>query len=254
MEIEDILLVTEHVHGVEKNYLTTFDAYTTEWIIPASIDKLDVANTMAELFIGRKEYGNWSSIYVKADKPADAKFCHSESELRLFLMGKTNSEEHEWYTDESKCHKDCLDLLKKIGITMEGRGAGIEYTYEKEEMIFEQGMKLSNLNGSEYVVLEKLSERNLFLMNRNSGEFVVAAGTGYYARYPKGEKQNEAVKSYGIEWSHGMYLGSSIGNVNFFSIYEKYADKPYHMGANMLVEKAQEDTYQSEQHENRGGR
>ena len=69
------------------------------------------------------------------------------------------------------------------------------------------------------------------------GEFLVGVGTRYYVRMPREEQENAAVKQYGVEWNHGVYLGNRLENMNLMSIYERYADRPYSMGIHMQVEK-----------------
>ena len=96
MKLKEMLLVTENGHGEE------------------------VADVIMQLFMSKPEHENWTSIYATASKSVDVKFCQSEIDLRLFLMGKTNSSNVKWYVDESKCHSKCKDILKQIGMGLDG--------------------------------------------------------------------------------------------------------------------------------------
>lgn len=254
MKLKEILLATENMHGEEVNYLTTIEDYTKEWLIPCCESKEEVAEVIMQLFTSKPEHRNWTSIYATASKSVDVKFCQNESDLRLFLMGKTNSDNVKWYVDENKCHPKCKDILKQIGMGLDGRGSANSYHYERIYESLEQGLKIPNLNGQEFRILEKLSEENLLLMNHNTGEFLVGVGTRYYVRMPREEQENEAVKQYGVEWNHGVYLGNRLENINLMSIYERYADRPYSMGIHMQVEqnlaKQEKETYE----ERTGGR
>ena len=46
-------------------------------------------------------------------------------------------------------------------------------------------------NGHDYRVMEKLSEKNLLLMDTMTGSFVVAQGTDLFARHPRGAEPTE---------------------------------------------------------------
>ena len=47
-------------------------------------------------------------------------------------------------------------------------------SYKKLDTVFKQGQVLRNFNGRDYRVMEKLSEKNLLLMDVVTGSFVVA--------------------------------------------------------------------------------
>lgn len=139
-------------------------------------------------------------------------------------MGYFNSTDQEWRFDKEKCSMECLLKLSGIGIESNGRGAGVDYKYETVEKTFSQGESLHNFNGSDYRVLERMSARNLMLLNERSGEFVVAIGVSYFVRSPKTEAQIENNLQYGIEWNSGIYLGKTPSYIDFQAICEQYGE------------------------------
>ena len=62
-------------------------------------------------------------------------------------------------------------------------------------------------------------------MKERSGEFIVAVGVGFFARFPKGELPITDNRVYGIEWDHGIYYGSAPSYIDFQRIREEYGEK-----------------------------
>ena len=96
------------------------------------------------------------------------------------------------------------------------------FHYELKEAKFEQGQILHNLNGNDYRVMEKLSERNLLLMDVKTGNFIVAVGVNQYMRTPNGEEPSKSNCVYGIEWGHGVYLSATRSTIDFRYIRQEY--------------------------------
>lgn len=96
------------------------------------------------------------------------------------------------------------------------------FHYELQEAKFEQGQILRNLNGNDYRVMEKLSERNLLLMDVKTGNFIVAVGVNQYMRTPNGEEASKSNCVYGIEWGHGVYLSATPSTIDFRYIRQEY--------------------------------
>lgn len=96
------------------------------------------------------------------------------------------------------------------------------FHYELHEAKFEQGQTLRNLNGKDYRVMEKLSKRNLLLMDVKTRNFIVAVGVNQYMRTPNGEEPSESNCVYGIEWGHGVYLSATPSTIDFRHIRQEY--------------------------------
>lgn len=107
----------------------------------------------------------------------------------------------------------------------------MEFKYERKEQEYSQGDILRNLNGTDYRVLERLSERNLLLLNLQTGQFTVGLGVGTYVKSPKLEVTTKENVTEGIEWEHGVYLGYTPSQIDFEKIrYEYGSSKEYTNG------------------------
>jgi len=225
MELNKIILVTENWKGTETNMLLTFEDYKAQMRLHVFDTMNEAADAISDLYESLADKDHWGEFYYIANKSVSARFCNGETQLRQFLMGDFNSTDQPVLLNEERCSHACLDTLKAIGIGTDGRSAGIRYQYEPVERTFSQGEILHNLNGKDYRVIEKLSERNLLLMKQRSGEFIVAVGVGFFARFPKGELPTADNKIYGIEWNHGIYYGSVPSYIDFQRIREEYGEK-----------------------------
>jgi hypothetical protein len=97
---------------------------------------------------------------------------------------------------------------------------GMHYT--KLDDGFEQGQIIHNFNNHDYRVMECLSERNLLVMDVNSGSFTIAIGAALYARHPSGSEPTKENSMVGVEWNHGVYLSSTPSAIDFRKIRQEY--------------------------------
>lgn len=224
MKLYEMILVTENNKGTEINELVTFEDYKKNVLSAMSENMDETMQAILDLCESWRDKDHWSEIFFASNKSVSARYCSGEEQLRGFLMGYFNSTDQEWRFDEDKCSNECLEKLSGIGIESNGRGAGVDYKYETVEKTFSQGESLHNFNGSDYRVLERLSARNLMLLNERSGEFVAAIGVSFFVRFPKMETPTENNLQYGIEWSSGLYLGKTPSFIDFQAIREKYGE------------------------------
>lgn len=96
--------------------------------------------------------------------------------------------------------------------------------YEKISKEFVQGEDLYNLNGVTYKLLEKYSDRNFLLMDKATGNFVVGLGVDFFAKYPRSEGKESEDCVHGIEWGHGVYLGTTPSEINFIALRKEYGE------------------------------
>lgn len=229
MNIKDIILIIDNHKGAEKNFLCTFEGFVRKHIPNICDSYWETAEVVSELE-KTKQKNSFFEMYYSANKTMYAKYCSSTDELKLFLSGKLN-DEAEFTFEESFCDKDCLDVLERIGINKSGVQSMDKYPhYEKLDKVFEQGEILHNFNGSDYRVMEKLSEKNLLLMDVSTGKFTVAIGVDYFARYPKGENIKSDLCEKSIEWEHGVYLGSTPSEIDFKAIKMEYGTEDMQLG------------------------
>ncbi|HKM35371.1 MAG TPA: hypothetical protein VJY54_11590 [Lachnospiraceae bacterium] len=222
MEINEIILVTENRKGTETNALMTFHDY----IIFAKNEESGTQLELAEHMVGLgRTVGNekeWTEVFHAANKSISARYCMDEKQLAKFLQGYYNSTDQTWRFDSEMCSKVCLEKLIVLGIDTRGLRLSTGFNYEVQETRFEQGQILHNFNGNDYRVMEKLSARNLLLMDVNTGNFSVAAGVDLYMRYPKEQEPSAANSTYGIEWGHGIYLSATPSTIDFRYIRQEY--------------------------------
>lgn len=222
MKITDIILVIENHKGIEKNYLCTFKGFINNHIANTCDNCLEVAEMVKELDATRGKFNACCKMYFASYKTIYAKYCTSIVELQIFLLGKLNDGAKHTF-EEGLCDKECLEVMERMGIDKNGIQAMNKYPhYEKLEKIFEIGEVLHNFNGSDYIVLEKLSDKNLLLMGVGTGNFVVGVGVDYLAKYPTGEDMNSELCERAIEWQHGVYIYNALSLIDFESIHKKY--------------------------------
>lgn len=224
MELNKIILVIENRKRTETNLLLTFEDYKANMLMHVSDAPNEMADVVSDLYESLADKDHWGEFYINGNQSVSARLCNGEQQLRQFLMGGFNSSDQTVRFDEERCSNRCLETLKAIGIGANGRGAGIRYQYEPVEKTFSQGEILHNLNGTDYRVLEKLSARNLLLLNEGSGQFVVAVGVSFFVRFPKEELLTMDNGVYGIEWGHGVYHCASPSLIDFQRIREEYGE------------------------------
>ena len=225
MKITEIVLVTENWKGTEKNCLMTAEDYLKYLDLDKFDSRKDVAEAMLELGKTFGDESEWSEHYFAANVTVYARFCTDDVQLAKFLGGFYNSTDQQVLFDKSMCSGECLDKLSELGMDTRGRVSIGSLSYTRLDAVFEQGQMLHNLNGSDYRVMEKLSDRNLLLMDIKTGNFVVAQGTNLFARHPRGTEATENNSLMGIEWGHGLYLGSTPSTIDFRHIRQEYGTK-----------------------------
>lgn len=223
ISINEIVLVTENWKGTETNFLCTFQDYIREMVLPYEKEQLMIAFHVRDLEKTQRDDQMWTERYLAANKSISARFCVDIHQLRSFLHGALNSTDQYVRFDEIRCSNECLEKLKAVGLDVNGkRLPGYCEKYEELKSEFSQGDFLYNFNGSTYRVLEKLTDRNLLLMDVKTGNFVVALGTKLYARYPKKEGKESENCVVAIEWEHGVYLGGTPSYIDFQNLRDEY--------------------------------
>lgn len=225
MKLEEIVLVKEHLKGRTLNYLSTLDDFMlihvrlkTDSLVKSGQIALELSKTLTD-------DSKWTQIAFSEHKSVEARFCTCESQLRGFLGGRFDEIGEKTIFEESMCNAYCLDKLASLGMRMDGSSnPKFQFTYKPVESRFEQGEVVHNFNGRDYKVIEKLSARNLIVMDAESGNFTVAIGAGMYKRYPKGEEPTEDNAMTCLEWDHGVYLGNTPSMIDFTAIRQKYGE------------------------------
>lgn len=222
MKLNEMVLVTENWKGTEINSLMKLE----DFLVLADVENMetrnDVAQVMTELgrTLGDKEA--WAEVYLAMNKSIFARYCADEKQLAKFLEGFYNSTDQEWRFDETTCSPECIQKLKEIGMNTKGwiTGEGMHYT--KLDETFTQGQIFHNFNGHDYRVIERLSDKNLLVMDVDSGSFTVALGINMYARHPKNAAPTESNSMIAAEWDHGRYLGQTPSAIDFRRIRQEY--------------------------------
>lgn len=222
MKITDIVLVTENWKGTEKNCLMTAEDYFMYLDLDTFDSRKDLADSMLELGKTLGNENDWSEYYFASNKSVYARFCTDEEQLKKFLEGFYNSTDQKVSFDKGMCSGECLDKLSELCMDTRGNVNIFALSYTEAYSDFEQGMILHNFNGSDYRVMEKLSAKNLLLQDERTGNFVVALGVSLFARHPKGTEAKEGNCQIGIEWGHGVYLGSTPSAIDFRHIRQEY--------------------------------
>lgn len=225
MKLEEMILVKEQVKNRTMNYLLSLDDFV-KIHINRKTDSMEVgAQTVLELTKTLLEDTSWVEIVFSEHKRVEARFCVNETQLREFLSGGFDEVGVKTVLMEALCNRECLDKVISLGLRIDGSNNGKNmFRYDVVESSFSQGNMLHNLNGLDYRVLEKLSDRNLLLMDMKQGNMVVAIGATMYRKYPKGEIPSEDNQTIGLEWDHGVYLGTTPSLIDFSIIREKYGD------------------------------
>ncbi len=222
MKLEDIVLVTDNNKGTETNMLMTLDDYLDEYVIGQFETEKEVCDAVIDIMQTKNDATCWSENYFASNKTVHARFCNDRLQLVSFLQEASGANEDISF-DADGSSRVCIDTIRRLGITVEGKPAKfVACTYEKLEREYAQGEILHHLNGCDYRVLEKLSDRNMLLMSEESGQFIVALGMEFYKRYPKGEESTEDNTVVGIEWGNGRYYGYTPSEIDFATIRQEY--------------------------------
>ena len=225
MKLEDIVLVKEHIKGRTLNYLSTLDDFMLVHV-RLKTDSLVMSGQIAlELSKTLSDDCKWMQMQLSENKKVEARLCIDESQLRGFLSGRYDDDQVRTIFEQSMCNAYCLDKVIGMGMKMDGSSnPQFVFTYKPVDTKFEQGEVLLNFNGNDYKVMEKLSARNLLLLDMRSGSMTVAIGAGMYMRYPKGEEPTGDNAMTCLEWDHGVYLGNTPSTIDFSAIRQKYGE------------------------------
>lgn len=226
MKINEMIMVIENRKGTESNSLCSFDDYLSEFVFKTTEDDRVRAELVGEIVQTRYESNGWSEIYTAANKTIQAKYCSCFSELQAFILGCYNDVKPDMNLNVYNSSIECLQVLESFGIAYNGnKGNLCAMHYEKMDKEFAEGEVLCNFNGNRYRVMEKLTDKNLLLLDVGNGTFVVGVGTDYYAKYPKAEGICSDNCVYGIEWQHGIYPGGSkLSDIDFKMIRQEYGE------------------------------
>lgn len=120
MNVTDMILVTENHKGREKNSLMDFMDFLDFVVKESWLSLIELAEDMAALgrTCGGKE--EWMESCFAENTTLFARYCADEKQLETFIRGGYNKD-REWRFDEQGCSKECLDFLKTLGISTDGR-------------------------------------------------------------------------------------------------------------------------------------
>lgn len=225
MKTTEIVLLTENWKGTEKNCLMTVEDYFKYLDLDRFVSRKDLADAMLELGRTLGDENAWCEHYFASNKSVYTRLCMDEMQLERFLEGFYNSTDQEVSFDKGMCSGECLDKLSELCMDTKGNVNIFDLSYTEVYAAFEQGEILHNFNGSDYRVMERLSAKNLLLQDERSGNFVVALGVSLFARHPKGTEAKEGNCQIGIEWGHGVYLGSTPSAIDFRHIRQEYGNE-----------------------------
>ena len=130
MELNNMILVTENWKGRETNFLLTIEDYKESVVSTLYASPSDTVDAMIDLCESWKDAKHWAELYFTSNKSISARYCNGEEQLRKFLYGYFNDSDNNWEFDDKRCSAASLEILKGIGITTDGKGSGIQYTYE----------------------------------------------------------------------------------------------------------------------------
>ena len=221
MKLKDMLLITHNHKGTEGKYLLSIQDYLSILSVDFERTEPELGHWIEEL-LSTKDNQLWTEIYLAANKTICARFCESEQELRQFLLGQHRMLDKGIPFLQEHCSKACLEALTAYDMDTAGHPLVGKLHYEVQRDTFRQGEALHNFNGSDYAVLQVLDRDHLLLMALKSGQFVIAAGTRAYARYPKEGFLAEDSVIQGISWEHGIYLGNNLLAIDLERIQQEY--------------------------------
>ena len=223
MKINEMIMVIENDKGTEINSLCSLGDYLSRYVLKATEEDLVRAELIAELVRNKYENNSWTEIYAAANHTIQAKYCRDLNDLKAFILRCYNDAELDFDISVYRSSPECIQVLDSMGIAYNDNWSNFfAVRHEKIPKEFEHGEVLHNMNGSAYRILEKISDRNLLLLDVEKGTFVIGIGTDYYARYPRAEGIQSDNCIYGIEWQHGVYLGELLTEIDFKKIRQEY--------------------------------
>lgn len=251
MKLEDMIMVVENQKGTETNFLTDLRGYMEMAVKACDDSAVDMADAIGQLYGTKENNREWSDLYFAGNKSIHAAFCTGEAQLRGFLMGNFN--DGEWSFDEGKCPKSCLGVLRIYNMRTDGHSLFPSLHYERVEHTFHAGEVLHNMNGNDYRVLAVLSPKNLLLMSAVDGQIIVGRGVNLFERYPKGERPDNDSVVTGIEWDHGVYLGTDITRIDFDILKQEYGEPDRVENVSDLRDKIRRDFWMQKNVEQKEG-
>ncbi len=251
MKLEDMIMVVENQKGTETNFLTDLRGYMEMTVKACDDSAMDMADAIGQLYGTKENNREWSDLYFAGNKSIHAAFCTGEAQLRGFLMGNFN--DGEWSFDEGKCPKSCLDVLRIYNMRTDGHSLFTCLHHERVEHTFHAGEVLRNMNGNDYRVLAALSQKNLLLMSMADSQIIVGRGVQFYERYPKGERPDSGSMVTGIEWDHGVYLGTDITRIDFDILKQEYGEPDRVENVSDLRDKIRRDFWMQKNVEQKEG-
>ena len=251
MKLEDMIMVVENRKGTETNFLTDLRGYMEMAVKACDDSAVDMADAIGQLYGTKENNREWSELYFAGNKSIHAAFCTGEAQLRGFLMGNFN--DGEWSFDEGRCPKNCLEVLRINNMKTDGCSLFTCLHYEPVEHTFHSGEVLRNMNGNDYRVLAALSPKNLLLMSMADSQIIVGRGVQFYERYPKGERPESGSMVTGIEWDHGVYLGTDITRIDFDILKQEYGEPDRVENVSDLRDKIRRDFWMQKNVEQKEG-
>lgn len=251
MKLEDMIMVVENQKGTETNFLTDLRGYMEMAVKACDDSAVDMADAIGQLYGTKENNREWSDLYFAGNKSIHAAFCTGEAQLRGFLMGNFN--DGEWSFDEERCPENCLEVLRIYNMKTDGHSLFPSLHYERVEHTFHAGEVLHNMNGNDYRVLAVLSPKNLLLMSAVDGQIVVGSGVNLFERYPKGERPDNDSVVTGIEWDHGVYLGTDITRIDFDILKQEYGEPDRVENVSDLRDKIRRDFWMQKNVEQKEG-
>lgn len=251
MKLEDMIMVVENQKGTETNFLTDLRGYMEMAVKACDDSAVDMADAIGQLYGTKENNREWSDLYFAGNKSIHAAFCTGEAQLRGFLMGNFN--DGEWSFDEGRCPENCLEVLRINNMKTDGCSLFTCLHYEPVEHTFHAGELLRNMNGNDYRVLAALSPKNLLLMGMADSQIIVGRGVQFYERYPKGERPDSGSMVTGIEWDHGVYLGTDITRIDFDILKQEYGEPDRVENVSDLRDKIRRDFWMQKNVEQKEG-
>lgn len=249
MRLEDMIMVVEKRKGTETNFLTDLLGYMEMAVKACEDSVVDLSDAIKELY-GTKEGSNeWSKLYFRGNRSAQGAFCSDAVQLRGFLKGNFNKKE--WTFDESRCGKECLEVLGAYGMKTDGHSLFMHY--ERVEHTFQNGETFRNMNGKDYRVLAVLGPKDLLLLGQTDNQLVIGRDVQFFDRCPKGESPTESNTLRGVEWGDGIYLGSDITKLDFDILRQEYGEPDRAENISHLRDKIQREFWMHKNVEQKEG-
>lgn len=90
-------------------------------------------------------------------------------------------------------------------------------------------------------------------MSAVDGQIIVGRGVNLFERYPKGERPDNDSVVTGIEWDHGVYLGTDITRIDFDILKQEYGEPDRVENVSDLRDKIRKDFWMQKNVEQKEG-